>query len=341
MTHQRIAIITDAWHPQQNGVVRVLDTLKDRVEVLGHEVEVFSPNDFFCLPCPSYPEIPLAILPGRQLRRMLERYAPTVIHIATEGPLGSAARAWCLRTHRPFTTAYHTKFPEYVHQRTRLPLSWLYAHMRNFHAPSRAVLSPSHSVYLELKQHFFQNAAPWSHGVDMKVFRPQDKAFLDLPRPIHMCVGRVAPEKNLPAFLSLNLPGSKVVVGSGPERKRLMKAFPGAHFRTADGDAELSRYYAAADVFVFPSRTDTFGLVMLEALASGVPVAAFPVTGPKDVLGLDGDGETPAGCLDNDLAKAAARALTKRSEECVERARLFPWDRVTEEFLAVLVPLDN
>jgi glycosyltransferase involved in cell wall biosynthesis len=330
----RIALVTDAWTPQRNGVVRVLATLSGTLGDLGHLVRVIEPSAFTTLPCPSYPEIPLALLPGRRMARMLDEFAPDAIHIATEGPLGWAARAWCLKHQLPFTTAYHTKFPEYINTRTGIPLAWAYGLMRRFHGPAAAVLCPSPSVHRELRQKGFAGAVPWSHGVDTQTFRPGPKDFLDLPRPIFMYVGRVAVEKNLPAFLGLDLPGSKVVVGDGPARAGLMKRFPDAHFRIVNGDQELGQAYRAADVFVFPSRTDTFGLVMLEALASGVPVAAFPVTGPLDVIA-----GTPVGVLDEDLRAAALRALTISPDECRRHACRFSWTRVAAEFLSRLRPI--
>jgi glycosyltransferase involved in cell wall biosynthesis len=337
----RIAVVTDAWYPQPNGVVRVMGAVLDRLGALGHATAVIAPDGFRTVPCPTYPEIPLALFAGNGVARRIRAFAPDAIHIATEGPLGLAARAFCLRHRLPFTTAYHTKFPEYVHARTRLPLGCLYALMRRFHAPASAVLAPSPSVQRELAARGFANVRPWSHGVDTAVFRPQAKDFLDLPRPVHLYVGRVTVEKNLPAFLDLDLPGSKVVVGSGPLRDVLIQRYPAVHFYIANGDAELARYYAAADAFVFPSRTDTFGLVMLEALACGVPVAAFPVTGPLDVLGLMGAGETDAGVLDEDLGSAARRALAKTPAACRAFAARFSWDAATEEFLAVLQPFDG
>ncbi len=337
----RIAVVTDAWYPQPNGVVRVMGTVLGALAALGHGTRVIAPDRFRTIPCPTYPEIPLALFAGKGVARQIEAFAPDAIHIATEGPLGLAARAFCLKRRLPFTTAYHTKFPEYLHARARLPLDWLYALMRRFHAPASAVLAPSPSVHRELTARGFVNVRPWSHGVDTAVFRPHGKDFLDLPRPIHLYVGRVTVEKNLPAFLDLDLPGSKVVVGSGPLRDALMRRYPGVRFSVAQGDAELARYYAAADVFVFPSRTDTFGLVMLEALACGVPVAAFPVTGPLDVLGLKSAGETDAGVLDEDLGLAARRALAKSPAACRAFAARFSWDAVTREFLAALHPFDG
>jgi glycosyltransferase involved in cell wall biosynthesis len=327
----RIAMVTDAWRPQQNGVVRVLETLKAKVERLGHEVAVVSPDRFRTIPCPTYPEIRLALAPGSGVAAALDAFAPHAIHVATEGPLGWAARAYCRAKGRPFTTAYHTKFPQYLRARTRLPLSWLYAMVRSFHASARHVLAPSPSVARELTEVGFTNVRAWSHGVDTEVFRPQAKTALDFPRPVFMYVGRVTIDKNLPAYLDLDLPGTKVVVGSGPVRESLMRRYPDARFLIAHGDDQLAAYYAAADAFVFPSRTDTFGLVMLEALASGVPVAAFPVTGPLDVIGDSG-----AGILSEDLRSAALAALAIPSAACRAHAERFSWDRVAREFLDAL-----
>ncbi|CCG07098.1 glycosyltransferase family 4 protein [Pararhodospirillum photometricum] len=330
----RITIVTDAWHPQPNGVVRVNDTLRQTLERRGHEVQIVEPSLFRTVPCPTYPDIPLAVLPGRKVAAMITEFHPDAIHIATEGPLGLAARGLCRRRGWPFTTAYHTKFPEYIAQRTRLPLKHLYALMRWFHGPSAAVLCPSPSVQRDLAARGFTNARAWSHGVDTELFHPQPKDFLDLPRPIYLYVGRITVEKNLPAFLDLDLSGSKVVVGTGPQREALEKRYPQVHFRTAFGDRELSRYFASGDVFVFPSTTDTFGLVMLEAMASGVPVAAFPVTGPRDVIGT-----SRAGIMDTDLRAAALAAIKIDPAQARAHALTFSWDRVADEFLGFLAPL--
>jgi glycosyltransferase involved in cell wall biosynthesis len=328
----RIAIVTDAWYPQANGVVRVLDTLRQHLIETGHTVGVLSPELFRTIPCPSYPEIPLALFPGAGLAAWLRDFAPDAIHIATEGPLGWAARAWCRRQGRPFTTAYHTKFPQYVTARTGLPLAIPYAVVRRFHAPSQGVLVPTASVLAELEQQRFTNLRLWSHGVDTKIFHPRPKtAFDGLPRPVFLYVGRVTVDKNLPAFLDLDLPGTKVVVGSGPSREALMRLYPQARFIIANGDQELGSYFASADAFVFPSRTDTFGLVMLEALASGVPVAAFPVPGPLDVIGQSG-----AGILSEDLRQAALAACEISPERCIAHARGFSWRTVTEQFVTNL-----
>ncbi len=334
----RIAIVTDAWHPQPNGVVRVLSSLHDRLAAVRHDLLVIAPDSFRTIPCPTYPEIPLAIGAGRAVTARLDAFRPQAVHIATEGPLGWAARRHCLRRGWPFTTAYHTKFPQYLHARTRLPLSWLYGIVRHFHAPSSAAMVPSHSVYEELSQQGFANLRHWSHGVDTAVFRPQGKAAFDFPRPIFLYVGRVTIDKNLPAFLDLPLDGTKVVVGSGPQRDALIRRYPDAKFIVAHGDVQLSSYFSAADVFVFPSRTDTFGLVMLEALASGVPVAAFPVAGPLDVLSKASP-DHPVGVLDEDLAAAARRALSLSPADCRAYAERFSWDAVVEQFLGYLAPI--
>jgi glycosyltransferase involved in cell wall biosynthesis len=334
----RLALVTDAWHPQQNGVVRVLDTLLRLLRQDGHEVELITPDQFTTVPCPTYPEIPLAVFPGRLVAQRLEQSRPDAIHVATEGPLGWAARAWCLRSDAPFTTAYHSKFPQYLQARTGVPLFIPYAGMRRFHAPSAGVLVPSRSVFAELKEWRFDRLRLWSHGVDRSVFKPGPKsspksALPELPRPIFMNVGRVTIEKNLEAFLRLDLPGSKVIVGSGPQRKMLMTKYPDALFHEVVGDEALAACYNAADVFVFPSRTDTFGLVMLEALACGVPVAALPVTGPLDVIG-----GSPAGILSEDLRQAALDALDIAPEHCLERAAAFPWSIVKDQFVDNLAP---
>jgi glycosyltransferase involved in cell wall biosynthesis len=335
----RIAVATDAWVPQPNGVVRVLGTVIERLRRRGYEFQIISPELFRTLPCPGYSEIPLSVLPGRKVARLFDEFRPDAIHIATEGPIGIAARAYCRRNKLAFTTAYHTKFPEYIAARSGLPARWIHVLMRRFHSAAANVMVPAPAVFRELTQLGYRNLRQWSHGVDTDVFKPGPKDYLDglkLPRPLFMFIGRVTVEKNLPAFLDLDLPGSKVVIGSGPARESLMKRYPEITFRVADGDGELARYYNAADVFVFPSLTDTFGLVMLEALACGVPVAAFPVTGPLDVIGDSG-----SGVLDRDLRKAALGALDIRPELARARALALSWDRVVEEFLSYLAPIER
>ncbi len=329
----RIALVSDAWLPQINGVVRTLMRTMDEIKVRGHEVQVFSPDLFRNLPCPTYKEIRLAVLPARRLATLLDGFQPCAIHIATEGPLGHAARRYCLARRLPFTTAFHTRFPEYVKARTGLPLSAGYSVMRRFHAPSSGVMVATPSLEHELADRGFRNLKRWTRGVDTTLFHPRDKAFLDLPRPIHIYVGRVAVEKNVEAFLKLDLPGSKLVVGGGPQLAELQRRFPAVHFAGSKQGEELARHYAAADVFVFPSRTDTFGLVLLEALASGLPVAAFPVPGPLDVIN-----GSAVGFLDEDLGAAARRALGVPPEACRDYALQFSWQRSSDQFLANLRP---
>lgn len=330
----RLALITDAWVPQVNGVVRTLQRTKLELERMGHEVAVISPDQFATLPCPTYPEIRLAIWPGRSLSHKLDAAKPDAVHIATEGPLGRAARAWCQKHRFPFTTAYHTRFPEYVAARFAVPLDWTYGAMRRFHAPAMRVMVATPSVEADLKTRGFINIARWSRGVDLELFRPDWPATLDLPRPIHIYVGRIAVEKNLAAFLDLQLAGSKVVIGDGPQRAALQARHPGVHFLGAKFGADLASHVAAGDVFVFPSLTDTFGLVMLEAMACGLPVAAFPVAGPNDLI-LDGK----VGALDWDLRRAIDRALTVSRHACRAYAQGFSWEAATRQFLGHLAPV--
>lgn len=329
-----IALVTDAWPPQVNGVVRTLQRTKAELERLGHQIDVISPDQFRTIPCPTYPEIRLALWPRRKLWRQLDALRPGAIHIATEGPLGRAARAWCLKHDLPFTTAYHTRFPEYVAARFAVPLAWTYRFMRRFHAPATRIMVATPSIESELVARGFANISRWSRGVDLDLFHPHDQAPLGLPRPIHLYVGRVAVEKNIGAFLALDLPGSKVVIGDGPQRAALQTQYPDVHFLGAKFGTDLARHVAAADVFVFPSLTDTFGLVMLEALACGLPVAAFPVPGPKDVVR-----EGEVGALDWDLAKAVERALALPRAACRPYAQGFSWEAATRQFLANLAPI--
>lgn len=328
-----ILIVSDAWHPQVNGVVRTIGTVRAELEAMGHSVEVIGPDRFRTLPMPTYPEIRLALGAKRRLWAMIDGMRPDCIHIATEGPLGFAARSYCLKHGKPFTTAYHTRFPEYVRDRAPIPLALSYAVVRRFHKPSSAVMVATQTIEDALKGRGFTNIRRWTRGVDTKLFHPRDKGFLDLPRPVSMYVGRVAVEKNLEDFLRLDLPGTKVVVGDGPAREELQRKYPGVHWVGAKHGEELAKHYAAADVFVFPSRTDTFGLVLLEALASGVPVAAYPVPGPLDVV--DGSG---AGCLDVDLKRAVEGALAIPAQTCRDYALGYSWRRSAEQFLSNLRP---
>ena len=329
-----VALVTDAWFPQINGVVRTLSRVKEELEAMGHTLNVFAPHQFKTVACPTYPEIRLALLQGGRLKRRLGSERPQAIHIATEGPLGMAARSYCVDRKLPFTTSYHTRFPEYVSARIPLPTAWGYRVMRWFHRPSAGVMVATQSLRDELSGRGFGNLMAWSRGVDLELFRPRpdQPAPYDLPRPVFLFVGRVAVEKNIEAFLSLDLPGSKLVVGDGPQRAELQRKYPGAHFAGARQGEDLARHYAAADVFVFPSLTDTFGLVLLEALASGLPIAAYPVTGPKDVVAPH------VGILNEDLGKAARAALSLDRANARAYAERFSWRATAELFLANLRP---
>jgi glycosyltransferase involved in cell wall biosynthesis len=335
----RICIVTDAWLPQVNGVVRTLTETRRELRLMGHTVRMITPLLFPTLPCPTYPEIRLSIAPARKVARLIERFAPDVLHIATEGPLGWAARDYAIKHGLPFTTAYHTRFPEYIRARFGIPLSWSYAVMRRFHGAAARVMVPTEIVRHDLEAAGFTNVVLWSRGVDVSIFNltpagdnPRD--FLNETRPIFLYVGRVAIEKNVEAFLALDLPGTKWVVGEGPALAELKRKYPQAYFAGVFPQRELARYYAAADVFVFPSKTDTFGLVLLEALACGLPVAAYPVTGPLDVIGT-----SKAGVLDHDLRAACLRALDIPRETARAHALRFSWAEAARQFAEHLRPV--
>ena len=335
---QRIAIVTDAWLPQMNGVVRTLTTTVDLLRAQGHEIMIVSPDQFASLPCPSYPEIRLAITPPGAISRKLRDFAPGAIHIATEGPLGMAARRYCKRSGTPFTTAYHTQFPEYVARRTRLPARWFWRYISWFHEPARRILVATKSVREELRQHGLGKLHHWTRGVDLSCFNPSaapPAEFAGLSRPVQLYVGRVAVEKNIEAFLDNRRPGSKVVVGDGPALESLRRRYPEAVFLGRKSGAGLAGCYAGADVFVFPSRTDTFGLVMIEALACGTPVAAFPVAGPRDIV-ID-----EVGALSDNLERAIDAALYCDRRRCADYGASFSWQAATEQFLAGLVALEG
>ena len=328
---RRVAIVTDAWSPQVNGVVRTLSATCEGLAAAGCEPVVFGPDRYRTIPCPGYAAIRLAIGAGPALRRQLGEFRPHAVHIATEGPLGLAARAICLSRGWPFTTAYHTRFPEYLHARCLLPLSWSYAALRRFHAPSRGVMVATETMRRELTERGFQRLVAWTRGVDTSLFRPGCTPAIELPRPVFLYVGRVAVEKNLPAFLDLELPGSKLVVGDGPSLAAMKRRYPQVHFVGAQTGEALVRHYAAADVMVMPSRTETFGLVLIEALACGVPVAAFPAVGPTDVIGDSG-----AGIIDEDLGRAARAALDIPRERCLAHAQRFGWQASIDQFIGHL-----
>jgi glycosyltransferase involved in cell wall biosynthesis len=329
----RIALVTDAWTPQVNGVVTTLVELVQGVRERGHEVHVIEPGGFRRFPCPGYREIELAWRPGRAVARQLDELQPDAVHIATEGPLGAAARRHCLRRGWAFTTAFHTRFPDILAKALHLPVRWGYAWFRRFHAPASAVMVPSQGMLQLLRGYGFANARPWTHGVDLSLFRPTQPLWTGWPRPVFLYVGRVSYEKNLDAFLSLDLPGTKVVYGSGPVREQLMAAYPGVQWRGVVPRSALPAIYSSADAFVFPSRSETFGLVMLEAMACGTPVAAYPVPGPLDVVG-----DSDAGVLHEDLRSAALRALEVPRERARAHALRFDWAAVCEQFLQMVVP---
>ena len=320
----KILVATDAWHPQVNGVVRTLGHVAREAPAFGAELMFLSPDQFWTLPMPSYPEIRLALLGPGDIERCLDRVRPDAIHIATEGPIGHAMRRVCLRRGLPFTTSFHTRFPDYLAGRLPVPERWTneitWAWLRRFHAPGVAVLAATPTLASELGSRGFKNVKPWPRGVDAELFCPRQGPDLKLRRPVFLTVGRLAVEKNLEAFLRLDLPGSKLVVGDGPARNSVMRKFPDAFFIGSRQGEALAQIYAAADVFVFPSRTDTFGLVMLEALASGVPIAAFPAAAPRDVIGMSN-----VGVLDDDLARACLAALECSRQECRDFALRMTW----------------
>lgn len=330
----RIVIVTDAWAPQVNGVVRTLMATRAQLEAMGHQVCVISPDLYPSLPCPTYPEIRLAMARASWVGARIAEFGPDAIHLSTEGPLCVAARRWCLRNGFAFTTAYHTQFPDYFAARTGISAEWAWPYIRWFHGPSAGVMVSTPSIRTVLHAHGIPHTRHWSRGVDLANFTPdapRPAAFAGLTGPIQLYVGRVAIEKNIEAFLRSGHPGSKVVVGDGPARATLEAQYPDVLFTGALSGRELAGAYAAADVFVFPSRTDTFGLVMIEALACGTPVAAFPVSGPIDIV-------TPTtGLLDETLEIAIAGALTRDRDACVAYGQSYTWQASAQQFLASLV----
>ena len=327
----KILIVSDAWEPQVNGVVRTLKMTRRELELKGHRTGLISPLGFRSIPCPSYPEISLALTTQREVARRIDEFAPDCLHIATEGPLGWLARGVALRRQWPFTTAYHSRFPEYVQARFRLPLAWTYALLRHFHNAATFTLAPTPAIVADLKTRGFHGARLWSRGVDQQLFNalgPRDDAAR---RPVFLYVGRIAIEKQVDEFLRLDLPGEKWVAGEGPERARLQAKFPHARWLGVLDGAALAQLYRTADVLVFPSVTDTFGLVMVEAMACGTPVAAFPVAGPIDVIGDSGGGVMHA-----DLRQACLQALDLPRDGACRRAAQFTWSASAEQMLAAL-----
>jgi len=332
----RILLATDAWQPQVNGVVRTIEKTRDTLLQFGHRVDILAPGGV-TLPCPSYPEIRLALRPRKLVRNAFAEGPYDAIHIATEGPVGMATRRWCLRRGLDFTTSYHTRFPEYLRMRAPVPTSLSYSFLRWFHgAASRTLVRTATQKQLLKDKGFKQSLSVWPGGVDTGLFYPRDRTELNLPRPISLYMGRVAPEKNIEDYLALDLPGSKVVVGGGPALDTLRRHYPQVHFLGYRHGESLARTLSSADVCVFPSRTDTFGLVILEAMACGVPVAAYPVPGPQDLITDGGNG-----ALDEDLREAVFRALSIDGSACVEFAAQFSWANCTRRFLSLLHPLEG
>ena len=333
----RILIVTDAWYPQINGVVRTLTAMRDELTRMGDTVHMLTPEGLRSIPCPTYPEIPLSLVTARNVEKVVQQFMPCAIHIATEGPLGLAARRFCRKLDIPYTSAFHTRFPEYIEARFKIPANWIYPTMRWFHGKSSTVMAPTPTVVENLKERNFRNVQLWGRGVDVEMFKPGPAA--DIPNksngPVLLSVGRVAVEKNIGAFLDLEIEGKKVVVGDGPQRTDLEKRYPDVLFVGAKHGEELVSYYNAADVFVFPSQTDTFGLVMLEALACGVPVAANPVMGPKDVIT-----DEKVGCLHEELAVAVNRALSLNRQDCRQFAIDRSWENCAKTFRSYLHEFD-
>lgn len=340
----KIVIATDAWHPQVNGVVRTLSMTVESLRRRGHHLLTLTPDRFLTIPCPTYPEIRLAIGCGRAIAQMLDEFDPDAIHIATEGPIGWAVRGWCLKRDRPFTTSLHTRFPDYVAMRTKLPANWFWPVLQHFHGVAARTFVATATLADELAARGLPRTHRWSRGVDLDQFSPDAPPLArlaGLPRPLQLYVGRVAVEKNIEAFLATNVPGTKVVVGDGPARAALEQRFPTARFLGALHGAQLASAYASADLFVFPSLTDTFGLVNVEALASGLPVAAFPVHGPLDIVGRDGCGQGAGrriGALHDDLNQAIRAALAGDRSACVAEAQRYNWNSCTEQFILGLEP---
>lgn len=334
----KIALVTDAWHPQVNGVVRTLDMVVTLLRARGHEILVISPDQYRSVAAPSYPEIRLAFARARTIGRRIEDFGADAVHLATEGPLCIQARRWCRRNNHPFTTAYHTQFPEYIARRTKLSPRLFWPYIRWFHRAAEAIMVSTQSVRDQLKRESLSHVHHWSRGVDLANFHPdapRPPEYEHLARPIQLYVGRVAIEKNIEAFLDSSEPGTKVVVGDGPALEGLQERYPGVHFAGRKSGQELAGYYAGADVFVFPSKTDTFGLVIIEALASGTPVAAFPVTGPVDIL-------TPeSGVMHDDLNLAIRNALALDPVDCIALGARYSWDASASQFVSGLVSQDQ
>lgn len=330
----RIVLISDAWHPQVNGVVTTVKNTVIALKQLGHEVELITPDRFKTYPWPGYPDVGMAFLCGPKLRPIIEAFKPDAIHLVTEGSIGYAARRYCLELGYRYTSSYLSRFPEYFKLRTGFPMSVSAAYLRWFHSESSRVMVATASLEEEMQKKGYRHLARWSRGVDTETFHPRTKASIQDQPPIFMFIGRVAIEKNIEAFLKLELPGTKYVVGDGPHRELLVEKYPAVRFTGYKHGENLARYLAAADVFVFPSLTDTFGVVLLEALACGVPVAAYPVQAPKDVIR-----DSKVGILSEDLQQAALTALSLSPQACQSYAQEYTWQKCTQQFVDNLVPM--
>jgi glycosyltransferase involved in cell wall biosynthesis len=335
----KICIVTDAWAPQINGVVKTLENTVRELKLAKHEILIIEPSLFTNIPCPSYSEIRLSLFSYKKISKLLQDFQPDALHVATEGPLGVSARRYAMKHDLNFTSAYHTKFPEYIEARTAIPANWLYPLVRWFHKPSKAVMVSTDTVMQQLAEHGFERLVKWSRGVDLDVFTERKKSHdtcTDITKPIFLYVGRIAVEKNIEAFLKIALPGEKWLVGSGPDLVVLSDKYPEAVFLGAKSHDDLAQIYQQANVFVFPSKTDTFGLVLLEALASGLPVAAYPVAGPIDVLkGCE------AAAMRHDLLEACLSALELNPKHAREHAEKFTWKNTTMQFVANLIPFEK
>lgn len=331
---KRISLVTDAWSPQINGVVTTLSQLVEHLQAQGIQVDVIHPYDFNQIPLPTYPDIPL-VWRAKGLKQRLLKFKPDAIHIATEGTLGWRVRRIALKNNLPFTSAYHTKYPEYLSKRLPIPASWVYKLLKIFHRPAERTFVPAQAILHELESQGFEHLILLGRGVDKRIFNP--KRYVELPykKPIYLYVGRLAIEKNLPAFLALDLDGTKLVVGDGPQKPYLEHTYPEAVFVGSKQNESLAQFYASADVMVFPSLTDTFGLVNIEAMACGTPVAAFPVTGPIDII-------TPGlnGALNDDLKQAIQQALPLPREPISQSVIDYDWQNVAAEFLQGLAKIN-
>ena len=323
----RILIATDAWRPQVNGVVRTYERLIKKIKALNGSARILSPREFYTVPCPTYPEIRLALLNIASVARRVEKFRPDHIHVATEGPIGLMTLRYCLKENIKFTTSYHTRFPEYMAARFPVKESWFYSIQRHFHNAGNGMMVATQSLAEVLSEKGFNNIMHWSRGVDTEIFYPRDVRLFGND-PVFLYVGRVSIEKNIEAFLKAKLPGKKVVVGGGPQLELLREQYKDVLFTGPKAGEELAQHYSSADVFVFPSLTDTFGIVLIEAMASGLPVAGFPVTGPKDIIN-----QGVTGFIGKDIGQSAIQALELNQEDCIQAAEKYNWKNSAQEFL--------